>query len=402
MNGTGIVGLNPSGLALARAFVPGSRVIGFEVTALGLGSAITEETSAPAEGIPGRIEVTHDLDRLREPDVLVVSVSVPLTAAGGVDTSSLAEVMSQVGGRVRRDQLIVLADLVPVGTTRTVALPLLSANRLTAGQDFFLAYSPPVGETTTRKRVIGALDSASLERALSFLAQIPPAVVPVGSLEVAELCGLVGAAAQQIRVAVANELKLLCDRSGSDVWELLTAEGLVEFQPGPGGSHPAASLLAWGARRFGASTRLIELAGEVNAAMPAFVVSKVADALNDRAKSVKDSRVLILGMADKKDVDDPRASPGFELMDLLLKKGAVVTYNDLHIPELPRIQRWPDLSMTSSPLSAEFLATHDCVLIVTDHSAYNWDDIVSSSVLVVDTRNATRNVRDGREKIVRA
>jgi UDP-N-acetyl-D-glucosamine dehydrogenase len=157
------------------------------------------------------------------------------------------------------------------------------------------------------------------------------------------------------------------------------------------------------ARKYGLNTRFIELAGEVNTAMPAYVVSRVADALNDRGRAVKGSRVAILGMAYKKDVDDPRESPGFELMDLLVRKGAKVSYNDPHIPTLPRMRHWPHLAeMTSTPLTPEYLAAQDCVLIATDHSAYDYAFVVEHARLVVDTRNATKYVRGGREHVLRA
>jgi UDP-N-acetyl-D-glucosamine dehydrogenase len=198
---------------------------------------------------------------------------------------------------------------------------------------------------------------------------------------------------------------------GIDVWEVIDAAktkpfGFQAFYPGPGlGGHciPIDPFyLSWVARKYGSSTRFIELAGEVNTAMPAYVVNKVADALNDHGRPVRGSKVAILGMAYKKDVDDPRESPGFELMDLLLKKGAAVTYNDPHIPTLPRMRHWPHLSMASTPLTPGYLAEQDCVLIATDHSAYDPGFIVSHARLVVDTRNVTRSVRLGREKIVRA
>src|SRR5262245_31089486 len=199
---------------------------------------------------------------------------------------------------------------------------------------------------------------------------------------------------------------------GIDVWEVIDAAktkpfGFQAFYPGPGiGGHciPIDPFyLTWVARQYGFNTRFIELAGEVNTSMPAFVVSKVADALNDAGKPVRGSRVLILGMAYKKDVDDPRESPGFELMDLLLKKGAQVSYNDPHIPTLPRMRHWPHIgAMASTPLTPESLAAQDCVLIATDHTAYDYEAIVSHARLVIDTRNAAKNVKRGREKIRRA
>jgi UDP-N-acetyl-D-glucosamine dehydrogenase len=204
---------------------------------------------------------------------------------------------------------------------------------------------------------------------------------------------------------------VLYDAMGINVWEVIEAArtkpfGFQAFYPGPGlGGHciPIDPFyLTWVARKYGQATRFIELAGEINTAMPAYVVARVADALNDRGKPVKGSKVALLGMAYKKDVDDPRESPGFELMELLLKKGAAVSYNDPHIPTLPPMRRHPHLRMASQALTPQYLAEQDCVLIVTDHSAYDWPWIVEHAALVVDTRNATRGVEAHRDRIVRA
>ncbi len=247
--------------------------------------------------------------------------------------------------------------------------------------------------------------------ACALYGAIVPKVVRVSTPEVAEACKILENTYRAVNIALVNEMKVLYDRMGIDVWEVIDAAktkpfGFQAFYPGPGlGGHciPIDPFyLTWVARQYGMNTRFIELAGEVNTAMPAFVMSKVADALNDAGKPVKGSKVAILGMAYKKDVDDPRESPGFELMDQLLKKGAVVTYNDPHIPELPRMRHWPHLSMTSSPLTAEYLAAQDAVLIATDHTAFDYNFIVANSRLVIDTRNATKVVTVGREKIVRA
>jgi UDP-N-acetyl-D-glucosamine dehydrogenase len=213
-----------------------------------------------------------------------------------------------------------------------------------------------------------------------------------------------------VNIALVNELKVLYDRMGIDVWEVIDAAktkpfGFQAFYPGPGlGGHciPIDPFyLTWAARRHGLNTRFIELAGEVNMAMPAYVISKVTDALNEHGKPVRGSRVCILGMAYKKDVEDPRESPGFELMELLLKKGAKVSYNDPHIPVLPAMRHYPNWKMVSQELTPEFLREQDCVLIATDHSAYDWAFVVEHVRLVVDTRNATRNV-DRNGHVVRA
>src|SRR3954470_23151395 len=220
-----------------------------------------------------------------------------------------------------------------------------------------------------------------MELAGKLYARVVVRVVPVSSPEVAEACKILENTYRAINIALVNELKVIYSRMGIDVWEVIEAAkskpfGFQPFYPGPGlGGHciPIDPFyLTWVARKHGLTTRFIELAGEVNMAMPAYVVSKIADALNDRGKPVRGSRITLLGMAYKKDVDDPRESPGFELMDLLLEKGAVVEYNDPHLPTLPPMRRYPHLRMDSVALTPEYLGSRDCVLIVTDHSAYDW------------------------------
>jgi UDP-N-acetyl-D-glucosamine dehydrogenase len=236
-------------------------------------------------------------------------------------------------------------------------------------------------------------------------------VGPVSSCEVAEACKILENTYRAVNIARVNELKVLYDRMGIDVWEVIAAAatkpfGYQPFYPGPGlGGHciPIDPFyLSWLARRAGLSTRFIELAGEINTSMPRYVVDRLAEALNDRRLSVRGSKVLILGMAYKRDIDDPRESPGFELMELLLARGAEVSYHDPHIPVLPRMRRYPNLAMESVPLSAELVAAQDCVLIATDHTSLDYAWIVAHARLVVDTRNATRHVTASRDKIVKA
>ncbi len=235
--------------------------------------------------------------------------------------------------------------------------------------------------------------------------------MPVSSAEVAEACKILENTYRAINIALVNELKIIYSRMGIDVWEVIEAAktkpfGYQAFYPGPGlGGHciPIDPFyLTWVARKHGLTTRFIELAGEVNTSMPAYVAGRVADALNDRRKPVNGSKILLLGMAYKKDVDDPRESPGFELMELLMHKGAEVDYNDPHIPTLPPMRGHPGLKMSSRDLTEAFLTSRDCVLIVTDHSAYDWDWIARNAPLIVDTRNATRGVVGPKARIVRA
>jgi UDP-N-acetyl-D-glucosamine dehydrogenase len=287
-----------------------------------------------------------------------------------------------------------------------------------AGQDFFLAFSPEredpgnAGHSAPAiPKVVGGLEPQSQKLAVALYSQVVVRVVPVSSPEVAEACKILENTYRAINIALVNELKVLYDKMGIDVWEVIDAAktkpfGYQAFYPGPGlGGHciPIDPFyLTWVARKHGMTMRFIELAGEVNTAMPQYVVGKVADALNERGKAVKKSKITLLGMAYKKDVDDCRESPGFELMELLMHKGAVVQYNDPHIPRLPSMRHYPNLRLESQSLTPEFLRAQDCVLIVTDHSAYDWSEIVPHADLIVDTRNATRSVTKGRERIVRA
>ncbi len=422
----GIIGLGYVGLPLARAFTgAGLRVLGFDidpgkVAKLTAGKSyirqIPDDVIAAMRA--GGFEATSRFDRLSEPDAILICVPTPLTDTRDPDLTYIANSARAIGDRLRRGQLVVLESTTYPSTTRGVVLPVLEGGGLVAGRDFFLAFSPEredPGNAThsvnTIPKVVGGLDDASAEVACALYATIVPKVVRVSTPEVAEACKILENTYRAINIALVNELKVLYDRMGIDVWEVIDAAktkpfGYQAFYPGPGlGGHciPIDPFyLSWIARQYGMNTRFIELAGEVNTAMPAFVVSKVADALNDAGKPLKGSRVLILGMAYKKDVDDPRESPGFELMDLLLKKGAAVSYNDPHIPELPRMRHWPHLRMTSSPLTPELLAAQDAVVIATDHTAYDYAAIVARSRLVIDTRNATKGVTAGREKIVRA
>jgi UDP-N-acetyl-D-glucosamine dehydrogenase len=422
----GIIGLGYVGLPLARAFTnAGLRVLGFDIDAakvakLNAGKSYIKQI--PDDVIQGMrqngFEATDRFDRLEEPDAVLICVPTPLTDTRDPDLTYVVNSARAIAAKLRPGQLIVLESTTYPSTTRGVLLPVLEGSGLRAGTDFFLAFSPEredPGNTThsvtSIPKVVGGLDDASADMACALYGKIVPRVVRVSTPEVAEACKILENTYRAINIALVNEMKVLYDRMGIDVWEVIEAAktkpfGFQPFYPGPGlGGHciPLDPFyLSWIARQYGMNTRFIELAGEVNTSMPAYVVSKVADALNEAGKPVKGSRVCILGMAYKKDIDDPRESPGFELMDLLLKKGAVVTYNDPHIPELPRMRHWPHLSMASSALTPEYLAGQDCVLIATDHSAYDYSFIVANSSLVIDTRNATKGVAAGRQKVLRA
>jgi UDP-N-acetyl-D-glucosamine dehydrogenase len=420
----GVIGLGYVGLPLARACVEkGYPVLGFDtdstkVESLKRGASYIGHIShdvvrAMREGC---FDATDDFGRLEEPDVVIICVPTPLTEARDPDLTCVISSAQAIAARLRPGQLIVLESTTYPGTTRQVVLPILEAAGLKPGKDFFLAFSPeredpgnPRFSAPTIPKVVGGIDQESLELAAAIYSRVVVEVVRTSSPEVAEACKILENTYRAVNIALVNELKMLYDRMGIDVWEVIEAArtkpfGFQAFYPGPGlGGHciPIDPFyLAWVARKYGMSTRFIELAGEINTSMPSYVVSRISEALNDRAQAVKGSKITLLGMAYKPDVDDPRESPGFELMDLLLKKGASVSYNDPHIPVLPSMRRYPHLRMASAPLTAEFVRSQDCVVVVTDHSAYDWSWIVAHAPLIVDTRNATKQLRSGAKNIV--
>ncbi len=421
----GIIGMGYVGLPLALAFASkGITVLGFDndrtkVNKLRRGeSYISHIADESLESAGENLEATHQFGRLAEPDAILICVPTPLSPTSDPDLSFVEGAAKAVAARLRPGQLVVLESTTYPGTTRQVVLPILETSGLKAGLDFFLAYSPeredpgnPTHSAPRIPKVVGGIDEKSLELATALYAHAVVEVVPVSAPEVAEACKILENTYRAVNIALVNELKVLYDRMGIDVWEVIAAAktkpfGFQAFYPGPGlGGHciPIDPFyLTWIARKFGMTTRFIELAGEINTAMPAYVVDRITDALNDVGKSIKGSTILLLGMAYKKDVDDPRESPGFELMERLLKKGALVDYNDPHIPVLPRMRRYPDLSMQSHELTEDYLRSRDCVVIVTDHSVYQWPWIVEQSRLVVDTRNATSGLPDFRNRIIRA
>lgn len=422
----GVIGLGYVGLPLVRAFCAGRfPVLGFDTDANKverlrrgqsyIGHIPDAEIASMREA---GFEPTHDFERLSEPDAILICVPTPLTDAQEPDLSHVERSARAIAAQLRPGQLVILESTTYPTTTRNVVLPILEASGLRVGEDVFLAFSPEREDPGNAQfsapmipKVVGGLEPASLRLASALYAEVVTRVVPVSTPEVAEACKILENTYRAVNIALVNELKVLYDRMGIDVWEVIEAArtkpfGFQAFYPGPGlGGHciPIDPFyLSWVARKYGTPTRFIELAGEINTAMPEYVIRRLADALNDRTLPVRGSKVAILGMAYKKDVDDPRESPGFALIDLLLNKGAQVSYNDPHIPVLPPMRQYPGLSMISQPLTSEYLAAQDAVLIATDHSAYDWAFVVAHARLVVDTRNATRDVTHLRERIVKA
>jgi UDP-N-acetyl-D-glucosamine dehydrogenase len=422
----GVVGLGYVGLPLLMEFVDqGFKTIGFDiddrkVMLLNKGQSYIKHISA--ERIKKVVDsklftATSDFSRIKEVDCILICVPTPLTKHREPDMSYIVNTSEALAKHIRRGQLIVLESSTYPGTTEECMKPILEKSGLKGDKDFWVAFSPeredpnnPNFNTRTIPKVIGANTETARQLTKTLYDQVIVKTVPVSSSQAAEATKLLENIFRSVNIALVNELKMIFDRMGIDVWEVIAAAktkpfGYMPFYPGPGlGGHciPIDPFyLTWKAREFEMNTRFIELAGEVNTAMPFWVVSKVMEALNERGKSLKGCKVLVLGAAYKKDIDDPRESPSFKLMEILLERGAEVDYNDPFIPELPAMRMY-DIKRKSVELTAKNLAKYDLVLISTDHSSYAWDFIVQNSRLVVDTRNATAAVTSNRDKIVKA
>ena len=420
----GVIGLGYVGLPLSRAFAEaGLRVLGFDldehkVDSLMKGKSYIEQI--PSKWLretvaEQRFSATTDFSRLSEPDVILICVPTPLTQTREPDMTYIVHTSESISAALRPGQLVVLESTTYPGTSREVVLPILERSGLRVGEDYFLAYSPE-REDPGRKdynvhtipKVVGGLDEPSQRAAIAAYQTAIQTIVPVSSCEAAEAVKILENTYRCVNIALVNELKLIYDRMGIDVWEVINAAatkpfGFTPFYPGPGlGGHciPIDPFyLSWKARQYGLATRFIELAGEVNISMPQFVVSKTMNALNEERKPLKGSKILILGLAYKKDIDDDRESPTWEIMELLLAGGAKVMYNDPHIPVTPP-KRQHRIKMRSRPLTATLLESCDAVIICTDHSDYDYQFIVDHARIVIDTRNATKDVKRGRKKIV--
>ncbi len=412
----GIIGLGYVGLPLAIAFAEkGFPVLGFDIDQTKVDAVMRGESyikHLDGEGLAqvvqaGTLEATADFDRLGTPDVILICVPTPLTPQREPEMSYVVDTANQIKRSLRRGQLVVLESTTYPGTTDELLKDILEESGLRCGEDFFLAFSPeredpgnPDYGTTTIPKVVGGVDQTSADLAERLYAKAIARIVCVSSARAAEATKLTENIFRAVNIALVNELKIVYDRMGIDVWEVLDAAatkpfGFMRFSPGPGWGGHCIPLdpfyLAWKAREYGQPTRFIELAGEVNVTMPAYVIEKLQLALNDRAKAVKNSRVLVLGLAYKKDIDDPRESPAFELIDQLLTLGAEVTYHDPYIPTAPRMRSWPDLpTLHSVDLTAEILENTDVVLIATDHSVIDYQFIADHAPLIIDTRGIYR------------
>lgn len=411
----GIVGLGYVGLPLALAFSKeGFKVLGFDIQQkrvdwVNKGHSyivdVDKESLADAVGRKS-LEATTDQSRIKEVDAICICVPTPLTKTKDPELSYVISESETVSKYIRPGQLIVLESTTYPGTTREVMLPILERSGLKAGGDFYLAFSPERVDPGSKNyhikntpKVVGGIDSKSTKIAALLYHQVADAVIPVSSPEVAEMTKVFENVFRNVNIALVNELTLLCDKMGISIWEVIDSAatkpfGYMPFYPGPGiGGHCIPLdpyYLANKAREYDFHTRFIELAADINEQMPYYVVSRIMGALNSKGKSLKKAKVLVLGVAYKKDVEDIRESPSLKLIDLLREKGANVRYNDPYVAKI----KISDDTLASVELTEEQLSSADCVLLATDHTCYDYKYIAEKSSFVFDTRGATRKLRN--------
>lgn len=407
----GIVGLGYVGLPLMLRYSEiGFRVLGFDIDAekvAHLNQGRSQIQHIPSESIAAAcrrgFEATTDFCRAGEADALVICVPTPLNSHREPDLSFVINTAESLIPHIRRGQIISLESTTYPGTTDEELRPRIEAQGLKVGEDIFLVFSPeredpanPDFVTRTIPKVCGGTTPACLKAGQALYGAAVDRVVPVSSTRAAEMTKLLENIHRAVNIGLVNEMKIVADRMGIDIHEVIRAAatkpfGFVPYYPGPGlGGHciPIDPFyLTWKAREYGVHTRFIELAGEINSGMPHWVIDKIAGALNDRSRAIKGSRVLVLGIAYKKNVDDMRESPAVELMELLTEKGAVVEYSDPHVPVFPKMRKHR-FDLTSVPLTAERIGSYDLVLIATNHDAFDYELIRKSAKLIVDTRGA--------------
>jgi UDP-N-acetyl-D-glucosamine dehydrogenase len=415
----GVVGLGYVGLPLAVEFAQaGFTVTGIDVNAgkvaqVNAGKSyigdISSEVLAPLVKA-GKLTATTDFDAVHNLDTVNICVPTPLRKTKDPDMSFVAESAAAIGERLHSGMLVILESTTYPGTTEEFILPMLAESGLTVGTDFFLCFSPervdpgnPTYQTSNIPKVVGGVTADCTAVGAKFYGQALETVVAVSSTQVAEMVKLLENTFRMINIGLVNEMALMCDRIGVNVWEVIDAAatkpfGFMPFYPGPGlGGHciPIDPFyLSWKTRQAGIEARFIELAGYINGQMPMFVVEKVQNALNDHSKAVKGSHIHIVGMAYKRNIDDVRESPALDIAMMLQRRGARITYSDPYVP----VVRLNDEELAASRLE-EMAPAADCVLIVTDHSGIDYGAMVEQARLIVDTRNALRDFRD--EKIVR-
>ena len=414
----GVVGLGYVGLPLAVEFA----AAGFTVTGIDISEEKVRSVNAgdsyvgdiPSATLAplvesGRLRATTDFSAVLDLDTINICVPTPLRKTKDPDMSFIVSSCAEIVRSFHAGMLVILESTTYPGTTEELVLPMLAKSGLEVGRDFFLCFSPervdpgnPKYQTANIPKVVGGCTPACTEMGRLFYAQALETVVPVSSTQVAEMVKLLENTFRMINIGLVNELALMCDRMRIDVWEVIDAAatkpfGFMPFYPGPGlGGHciPIDPFyLSWKTKQAGIEARFIELAGYINGQMPHFVADKVQNALNDACKPVKGSRIHVMGVAYKRDIDDMRESPALDVMMLLQRRGGVITYSDPYVPRL----HLEEVDLQSLPESAA--ADADCVVIVTDHAAFDYPGLVERSLLIVDTRNALKGVNS--TKIVR-
>jgi UDP-N-acetyl-D-glucosamine dehydrogenase len=417
----GIIGMGYVGLPAAVTFAErGFSVSGFDIAVskverLNRADSYIEDVSSlrlqRVVGL-GRFRATTNFTNLSEQDVIVIAVPTPLNKTRDPDLTAIRGATQAIAQNLRPGQLIILESTTYPGTTEEVVKPILEQSGLRAGEDFFLAFSPERIDPSSKNwhfdnvpKVVGGFTPDCLAVATAFYSQVVEKVVPVSSTQIAEMTKIFENIFRVVNVALVNEMTLLCDRMNLDFWEVLNAAetkpyGFMKFMPGPGvGGHciPIDPFyLTWKAREYDFNTRFIELAGEINLQMPHYVRELVIRALNKQSKSLKDARVLILGVAYKKDVGDMRESPAIKIIELLCESQVQVSYHDPYVPVFEE----GHIRLHSVALTEAALAKADCVVIVTDHSDFDYHHIIQHARQIVDTRNATSQVKEQREKII--
>ena len=422
----GVIGLGYVGLPLVHAFHrAGFEVTGFDVDPAKIDSLSRGESyikTIPHEMVAemaesGRFQATSEFRNLRKMNAVIICVPTPLTKTREPDLSYVAKTGEEIRKYLERGQLIILESTTYPGTTEQVLQPILEESGLNAGEDFYLAFSPEREDpgnknfnTKTIPKLVGGINEESGRLAASLYATSISEVVQCSHAKVAEAAKVVENIYRAVNIAMVNELKVLFDKMDIDVWEVIDAAktkpfGYQAFYPGPGlGGHciPIDPFyLTWKAREYGMTTRFIELAGEINTAMPEYVCQKVGEALNTIKKTVNGSRGLIVGVAYKPNTDDVRESPALKIIQMLEAQGASLCYHDPHIPVLPRTRQYQG-AVEGVELTKDVLSQSDFTLIITDHDAVDWEAVVAHSNVVIDTRNATVKIAEGREKIVKA
>lgn len=410
----GVIGLGYVGLPLAVEIAnAGFEVIGIDVDKDKVDKVNRERSyiedvphSALARVVKsGRLRATTDFDILAELDAISICVPTPLRKTKDPDISFILNAVSEISKRLRKGQIIILESTTYPGTTDEMLLPELSQSGLTVGKDFYLAFSPErvdpgnkIYRTKDTPKIIGGITPQCTRKATAYYKKIFDKVVPVSSTKCAEMVKLLENTFRSVNIGLVNEVALMCDRLGLDVWEVIDAAstkpfGFMAFYPGPGlGGHCIPidpHYLSWKLKTLNYYAKFIELAGDINANMPGYVVNKIISALNRVGKPLKNARIIIVGAAYKKDVGDLRESPALDVIELLHREGAHVEYNDPYVSEI----REAGLELRSRPITAKLLKTADCVVIITNHGSYDYEFICRHARLIMDTRNATKNIR---------